>query len=365
MRHVSGVSLIEIVLAIAVLGIVMTSVVRIFGISMDLVDQGEKNHDLIQTTRIISNRICTELERATVIRMAKSGKLSFEMLTDQGVIQTIEYGLSPIGNLERTVDGGLEVIMAENVTEFNCGGIKLWSKLGSDGDVYNPETGSGATYIFGNAGYMPNKFGDGICCYGSQAMQPMFPSKYILNHSKGTIEFWSIPEYSATDTGKAQKEKYMIDSTGSWWGERIELFFDKPSTMMVFRINGSDFTRLDVATPWQKGDLVHIAIVWDSVGKELPGGRTMAMYINGTMASEAIPETTTWTPGKFDAGYFCFGSWAGKEAEACFDNIKVYDYCKTNFNDRNQEVADGLVTFELTVSDGSDSITLPNCASIM
>ena len=72
-RNTTGVTLVEIVLAIAVLGIVMASAVKIFGISLDLKEAGEKQGESIQTVRVLGNRISSELRRASAIHNNGTG----------------------------------------------------------------------------------------------------------------------------------------------------------------------------------------------------------------------------------------------------------------------------------------------------
>jgi len=359
-KSTAGVTLIEIVLAIGVLGIVMASAVRIFGISLDLKEAGEIENEAIQTVRVLSNRISAELKRATAIKAAGQGLLKFDMLADDGRTQNIIYTLTD--NVLRRQEAGVsDIEIAANITEFNTGGIKLWSKLGSEYEISNPEIGPGGM-ILETPAFNTMVFDKGIEVIGNKSMQVMFPAASLLNHQQGTIEFWARPEYSVTDIGKVT-EKHMIDSAVGTSGERIELFFHKNLARLVFRMNGSDLTRLEIIPGWQKSDLVHIAAVWDSGAKFLGQGRTMVLYVDGLRAAEVSPETTTWTPGRF-SGYFCFGSYAGNEAEASFDNIKVYDYCKTNFNDRLQEEGEGLAWFTLTCSGGDSKYSITNSVRV-
>jgi hypothetical protein len=86
----------------------------------------------------------------------------------------------------------------------------------------------------------------------------------------------------------------------------------------------------------------------------------MALYVNGVLC-EASAQTGTWSPDPFGA-YFCLGQAHGAEAEAAFDNLRVYDYCKTDFRDRYKEDALGLMRVELTLEspDGSETLALEN-----
>lgn len=346
-RNSAGVTLVEIVLAIAVLGIVMASAVRIFGISLDLKEAGERQGESIQTVRVLANRISSELRRATAIHHTGTGKLKFGMLSDQGQTSKVTYTLSD-GVLLRTAAGNVTSVMARNITEFNTGGIKLWSRLGSEYEITNPEIGPGGM-ILKTPAFNSVMFGDGITVRVPDDIQVMFPADQILSHRKGTIEFWAKIEYSAIDISNLAAQTYMIDSAVGPSGEQIELFFQRNIRKLVFRINGSSLTNLEVTPTWDKGKVTHIAVVWDSTGRDIGQGQTMAVYINGDKASSTTAETTTWEPGRF-SGYFSFGSYAGAPAKAYFDNVKVYDYCKTNFNDRFQEEGEGLVWFTISCS---------------
>jgi type II secretory pathway pseudopilin PulG len=350
-RNSAGVTLVEIVLAITVLGIVMASAVKIFGISLDLKEAGERQGESIQTVRVLANRISSELKRATAIGHTAPGYLKFDMLDDQGQINSITYTLSD-GIFQRMDSNSVSSVMADNITQFTAGGVKLWSRLGSEYEITNPEIGPGGM-IMKTPRFNTVMFDNGIEVRNADDIQVMFPAIQVLNHQKGTIEFWARMEYSSMDSGGFASQKYMIDSAVGPSGEQIELFFSRETRRLVFRMNGSSMTVLEVTPSWDKGGLTHIAVVWDSMGKEIGQSQTMAVYINGVKAGSMMPETTTWEPGRF-GGYFCFGSYEGAPAEAYFDNIKIYDYCKTNFNDRFQEEGEGLVWFTISCSQGSN-----------
>ena len=74
----------------------------------------------------------------------------------------------------------------------------------------------------------------------------------------------------------------------------------------------------------------------------------MALYLNGLLCEEQA-QTGTWSPQEFGS-HLTLGQSGGGDAEAAFDNLRIYDYCKTNFQDRNREKALGLMRVWLVLS---------------
>ena len=339
-----GLTLVEMCLALAVLGMVAASIVAIFGAASDLVEKGRSKTELVQAGRAAMNRLLAELRTAVTIEERSEDYLRVYCsgTTDAGSFsRRVEFWVDE-GTLWRRVEGEGAQVLAENVVGFETGGITLWSKLDDWSDVLFPQFGPAGSFE-----YLPDwrsvKFDDGFWSAGGTGARVIFPTDGVLDNARGTIEFWVRPAFSAEWRGLDQ-DKYLIDTEGS--GAEIEFFFDHSAKKFKLRVSGKEVTWQPT---WAPDEIVHVAVVWDCTGREIGGGRTVALYVDGQLCEES-PRTSTWTPQPFGS-HFCFGEAYGGEAEAAFDNLRVYDYCKTDFRDRYREQALGLMSVMLTLED--------------
>lgn len=348
-----GLTLVEMSLALVVLGLVAVSIMTIFGAAADLVEEGRGRMELVQGGRAAMNRLLAEL-RMTVAVEARSDnylRVFCQGTTSEGSIsRRVEFWAAD-GTLWRRVEGEAEQALAENVTGLETGGLTLWSKLDGPADVTSPQVGPAGFFGAGSA-WEAVKFGNGFSSSPGSGRCVYFPTGGVLDPGTGTIEFWLKPEFSAEWPGMNQG-KYLID-TGDFWG--IQLFFDHAVYNIYLYVAGKTlYWRPD----WAPGEVVHVAIVWDSQGREIGGGRTAALFVNGALC-ENSPQTGTFSPLSLGTN-FSLGRSSGIEAEAAFDNLRVYDYCKTDFRDRYLEEAFGLMRVILTLEDPDapgDTITL-------
>lgn len=107
---------------------------------------------------------------------------------------------------------------------------------------------------------------------------------------------------------------------------------------------------------------MHIGLVWDCTGNEIGGGRTMALCVNGELC-EAQPVTTTWSPQNLAPRILLGEGETG--GEAAFENLRVYDYCKTDFRDRYEQQAPGLMRVRLDLADDETGETFTIESGVM
>ena len=351
----SGTTLLELLVVMGVVGFMAIAAARIFIVSIDINDSERSEAKLIRRGRLIMNRLNAELRTAVVVIQADAGYLRFVTLgkTTPAIPDVVTYQLQA-DTMLWWVNAAEPQTIAEDVTAFVPGGVRFWSQLGSSTDILNPVLGAAGTF-----GTPPNfegvKFGNGLNCSEASYVQVTFPTLNCLSHSEGTVEFWMKPNFSATATSGMAVQTHLFDSNSGVSGERLELFFDKDLELLIFRMNGSSGTEISSRPSWSSGDIVHVAIVWDSMGRHIGNGETMALYINGTKQIDSGAVTTTWQAGAFGS-FFCFGGAAVSEARASFDNLKIYDYARTDFDSRYEEADMGIVTVYLNIDDGDKSI---------
>ena len=229
--------------------------------------------------------------------------------------------------------------------------VILWNKLGSDAEVTNSEIGSDGI-IVGDISYGPGQFDNGF--------QPEWrtgdhniPDNYVrfndLNlGQQGTIEFWFHPDWIAPGYshcrdilwyGKANpNRRCLLYFQYNDWQNRLNLYlFDDYLT--------SAFVKRFIVpanTPeWSTTEPFHVAITWD--GTAADNADKLKLFLNGNergaLASSGAPTFDDWD----NTNYMCLASrtiegdwvrhnWEG--SDGIIDNIKIWDYPKTDFSDR-------------------------------
>jgi hypothetical protein len=91
------------------------------------------------------------------------------------------------------------------------------------------------------------------------------------------------------------------------------------------------------------GDIAHIAVVWSNDGEYLDNGDTIRLYINGSLAAR---NNITWNVEDTKSISIRLGGANTQLAlnndpygSAVFDNVKIYNYCKTSFNPNEEGIA--------------------------
>jgi len=350
-----GLTLVEMVLALAVMGLVAASIATIFGAASDLVEKNRERIELVQTGRTTMNRLLAELQATKVIEARSANYLRVfcsGITSDGSFARRVEFWASG-GTLWRRVIGDQRQVLAEDVNSFETGGLTLWSKLDSSLDVTNPQVGPGGGLWLTSA-WMPGIFGTAYWSAPGTDRHVYFPTAGVLDDEQGTLEFWCRPEFSAEWRG-LDKDKYLVDTYGS--SGTIQLFFDHSACELKFRVNGKE---LKWVPTWAPHQWAHIALVWDNTGRRIGEGRTLALYVNG-LRREASAQTEAWSLQGLGP-FFSLGRAETADAEAAFDNLRAYDYCKTDFADRYREDGLGLLRVRLELKDEAtgDTVTIEN-----
>jgi len=220
--------------------------------------------------------------------------------------------------------------------------------------------------------FVRNKFSD-ICKFA--------PSLYLNNDEvftiytegldlvTGTVEFWLSPDW---------------DSAGQLLGSRAVvpclfrvIFPDNRFLSLIFRlsdrfvciINDGVLSRQFVSVPgiyfFNRYETFHFALAWDVNGGIDGRGVTLAMYINGSLVYETYE---TWVGSRESGSTVLIGGEAGQFAAApppnetaaaytavptmpltttqsCWallENLKIYNYAKTDFRDRESPDVDKI-----------------------
>jgi hypothetical protein len=223
------------------------------------------------------------------------------------------------------------------------GGLVLWNKLGSDSEVLNSEVGPNGTIAGSSYAYEPAKYGNGYVRKAGGENCVQFPGSVLhnLNH-RGTIELWVNPKVphpvpyqygffalvgqpvSGPTVPENRGNIYLywgdgVTGTGLYGGVRFDdSLAETPSESTQF-----------VATV---GVPFHAAICWDIDGIDGTDEKVRG-YRDGVVVGST---TTHWNPSGTDLeDNFKLGMNPDAQGFDKFisDNIKVWDYAKTNFSD--------------------------------
>jgi uncharacterized protein YkuJ len=183
-----------------------------------------------------------------------------------------------------------------------------------------------------------------------------------LDISTGTIEFWFQPDWDTT--ARVDKSRDIVPSIFKILRPdgKYMTFFYRPSVGFITIVNDRKRlyrfqTRLRHYSV-NRYEPMHIAVVWDTLGRIGATGSTLQVYING----ETVYGTTlSWDAIREGGATLMFGGEVGQgiaatphnetattftavptlpqdntaSSWASLENIKIYNYAKTNFDDRN------------------------------
>ena len=170
----------------------------------------------------------------------------------------------------------------------------------------------------------------------------------------GCVEFWARlvdfpndlawgarPGLIAVDDGKATQHFMMLHLNGNDGQSNGGLIADIPGLSNGATGQYGQWTYARALGADSAGDWHHYAMVWASAG--IPGvdngKRTVAAYMDGKLNSSiwrgaggtsrpVVPAT-----GRFGLIYHV----AGQSGHVVYDNIKAWNYAKTDFEDRSRE----------------------------
>jgi type II secretory pathway pseudopilin PulG len=354
----AGLTLVEMCLALGVLGIVAASIATTFIAASDIVEKGRSKTELMQAGRAAMNRLLAELRTATAIEERADNYLRVYCQGETvagSFAHRVEFWIDE-QTLIRQVEGQDAQVLAENVQTLSTGGLTLWSQLDDALDVLYPQVGPGGS-VLGSANWQHVYFGNGFSSEAWSGARVSFPTADVLNTECGTIEFWLEPQFSAVWLGE-DKDKYLVEAASG--GAEFRLYFDRSAEQIKAKVRGKE---VKWEATWAPSAVVHVALAWDCTGTRLPGGRTVALFVDSELCEQSA-QTGKWTAESFGSS-FTLGEYDMYSAEAAFDNLRVYDYCKTDFRDRYLEDALGVMQVELVlVDDEGQTLTIKSAVTV-
>ena len=236
-------------------------------------------------------------------------------------------------------------------------GLVLWSKLGSVTEVQNSEIGPDLA-VQGGPSFDPCKFDNGVHSPNNETDYVYGDSSLVLVE-KGCVEFYWKPPYGSDITGLENVSTFFHISPnepmpGSAPNDSNQLLFmfipvHSPDHFnfrwsYVTKVDNTQYTVHHLGldpNAFATDEVIHLAVVWDK-NKSIEGQYSLAVYQNGVLlggTDEDIDVRSSWGfpylgiagKGKSDLA----SAWDGCKGPV--DNIKIWNYPKTNFSDRFME----------------------------
>jgi hypothetical protein len=226
-------------------------------------------------------------------------------------------------------------------------GLVLWNKLGSDYEVTHSEIGLNGTVVGGAYAYESARFGGGYVRKDVGLNYVSFPASLLdALTERGTIELWINPKVPVP-IGWESGDWGLIGNPYGHYGVsdkfNIAVIWDAPPDKSGF-LGIVGFDQAGVGTPGEPSQYFataftpfHVAISWDIAGID-GSADTIRVYRDGEVVSSS---TEAWNPSGTDRYDIILGygpDWDGKD-KFISDNIKIWNYAKTDFSDRFIEAA--------------------------
>lgn len=267
-------------------------------------------------------------------------------------------GIVTVNATNGTVTGNVSVTATAARTPS---GLVLWNKLGSDDEVLNSAYGPDLQFYsdggtgpdgIANRKYVPGKFGNGVTidigdyCSMQRIHNMVLKSlPSYINTEKGTIEVWyrqkEFPVEYSHNPYRLFDGGYGLDG-----GMGFEVIAGHdcpdPSCFRFWLVFGGTGRTVLYANNLPDNQWIHVAAVWDRSG--INGTlETMRLYIDGNkVASGTYNDWGTSVGNWVDIGGGNDQNIADKFA---LDNLKIWNYAKTDFSDR---FYDGDATLNIT-----------------
>lgn len=220
-------------------------------------------------------------------------------------------------------------------------GLVLWNKLGSNDEVTDSEIGENGSLIGTGYAFETGKYGNGYIRKNVDSYV-MFPKSVLQGlRSHGTVELWVNPKVTqpqAYSYGSFMIVGYRINELDAHvfirWGDGVT----------GVGINGGvNFDGTVVATPDEFTPFVatvdtpfHLALCWDVEGID-GSDQTVRIYRDGVLIGS---NSSTWNE-EATTDYDDFKLGTGPDGKGydkyIVDNLKVWNYAKTDFSDRFHE----------------------------
>jgi hypothetical protein len=224
-------------------------------------------------------------------------------------------------------------------------GLLLWNKLGSASEITNSAYGPDLQFYSGGSGvdvpanraYVPGVFGGALTIAAGgysvvdRVHNVVLPNlDQLLDPNRGTIEVWY---HQVLDPVDYDYSYYRIFGGAFGLGSGIGFVSYHDNGLRFALAAGGTSSAVEYDITPLTGSWIHIAGVWDVNGI---GGTSdkLRLYVNG----QGVASTTSAGWGSTFGSQVDIGGGTGHmDQQFYMDNLKVFDYAKTDFSDRFQE----------------------------
>jgi len=193
------------------------------------------------------------------------------------------------------------------------------------------------------------KFGKGLCLTWNECLDIPISD---LTLTQGSIEFWVklYCDYQGQDVFGATMSRTLftlisnnneVISLGIKGSEWFEIGVGGAKTNYNF-LNALDVEEIPDKFFVERKEPVHLAMVWSNDGSHSDSGATVCLYMNGELV---IFSKTTWEIENCKSACLRLGGGntvlaynSDSEGSGIFDNLKLYNYCKTSFNINKEDI---------------------------
>jgi len=247
--------------------------------------------------------------------------------------------------------------------------ILLWNKLGSVDEIANSEIGPDG-YLHGSGvSFVEGIDGNGFTTARGKS-GPNFGSWETINpdyNLAGTIEFWWKAPRDYNEGNSSPDEIFVSGTWSNPWILPFQMLYRwrEHAGLGGFELRISDSQkehplRTGKVVPFQEGDWVHVAFLWDMNGLSVDDNVNYGVVING----KYVPLYDVDTPGaslQFDmakpsGAYFAMGYYSADYNNQCngvIDEVKIWDYARSPEIDTDN---DGI----LDATDNCPSVANPD-----
>ncbi|MBN1583924.1 MAG: hypothetical protein JXA89_24665 [Anaerolineae bacterium] len=253
--------------------------------------------------------------------------------------------------------------------------LVLWNRLGSEAEVLNSQVGPGGTLLGGS--FVEGMFGNAFSANYTQDQMVTFP-KEVISTNAGAIEFWAkLTDFPSTINAGHRPGFFQINDGYSGF----QLFFDRNNGAGHGGLCGNvghgfhcgtgafgSWTYESVLGTGQQEAWHHYALVWDKDGIAGVdnGTRKVAIFLDGqlncTLWKDYYGSSVEWLPltsGELGLIY----NWANYGTVA-MDNIKIWNYAKTDFSDRFDEASIFEISIDIKPGSDANNINLKSRAKV-
>jgi hypothetical protein len=286
-----------------------------------------------------SNQIALpERYSSYVLKVEKTGYVPFEQTYTKAELKAFDQNNRQI------------IVILKKQTDQDTKLI-FWNKLGSFEEVTNSEIGPN---LFPGSGmiFKLGKYGNGVYIpqyYGIRSVHSPYSPRYVIPLWSFSIEFWykrTISDwegYSFISGAYEDNGKGIVDFTGhknyvGMWNLLLTVSNNSGNWISRHTIDLQNEQKFSEFFP--KNEWVHIAISHDAAW---PVGKRMKLFRNGVELAGFtmdFDEGNMSHVGEYGVGGFRIGNfvaWDTWGASGIIDNLKIYNYPKTDFSDRDKE----------------------------